>query len=202
MDDIDFIDEWKRGYESSIFLFKNKEVLENLYIKFNKEYTSDQANLMLEEAMSKNGLKEYLDITIIKTADQIIWDQINKMVSEFKIIFGIVLLLFIYVGSTLFGVFYKLIMARVDEFAIRRSFGCTQAGLFVRVISESMITVIPGLLIGAVIFINFGMLTNQPNILEATMFPVLLILLMVLTTVFVPAIYISKQRPVEILRGN
>ncbi|MDH5400585.1 MAG: hypothetical protein OEX02_20700, partial [Cyclobacteriaceae bacterium] len=157
IEDFPFLDEHDR-IETIMFIhhLKNKWYItgEKLYIRTKEQISKKELIEMLNSAVKKIGAIEHVSLSQVRSYETIMEQQFQTYLDYTKIFPALITVLLIYIGATLFGVFYQYVLNRRDEYAVRRSFGCTRWSIYRKVMLEALIYTLPGLLAGAVIFFN------------------------------------------------
>jgi len=195
---------YRDEFASCIFSFSpdDSRNSDNIYLKMARETPRGNVVSLFSQAAKNIGLQNSIKSLQIRSYDEIKSMKLSTFFNEVKIFFFIIILLITYVGATLFGVFYRYVLNHRDEFAIRRSFGCTQWDVYGKIMYEAVLYAMPGILLGVILFTNFGFLFDLKNMVISVVIPLLVILMVVVSSVIMPAISISRQPPVETLRDQ
>ncbi|MGB5988575.1 MAG: ABC transporter permease, partial [Marinifilaceae bacterium] len=166
----------------------------------------------LEEDV-KNISTELVNINDIYLSDRPLYNEYyakgdNKRISILKYISLIVLLLAC-INYIMLSI--GLSIKRFKEIAVKKVFGSKRSRLIYQFITESSITVIISILLSVVIselslplfndLIGYNLDFNLYTDLKAYLF-LIFVFVIIVCVISIPAIYISKQKPVSIFRNN
>ena len=204
IDDIPFRSELDgKTYETIVFVYEHSPYSKNLsrlFVKVKEGVGMTGVSAAYSDAVATSNSGSYIYSTGIRTIEEMLSQGMDDALEEMRPVIVLLILLVIFVGGALFGVFYRQMKERMDEFAVLRSFGCTQWGIFRKALFEAILHVTPGMVAGAIVFINFGILADFKDLWEAVLISALFIIVMIIGAVFVPAVFIARQPPVVALR--
>lgn len=176
--------------------------LDNLYLKVNKGYTPNQIKKAVATTFEKAGIDQYLVGYTVQSAQEIRSADFQYIYSNLIPIIGICLIVILFCGSTIFAIFYKQTLTKLDEFAVRRAFGCTKFHIFKRVMSESWMVSGFSLMIAALFYPNIAVLLDLQNIMESILVSAVIALTIVTGAATFPAWLASRRNPIELLNEN
>ncbi|MGK7396655.1 MAG: ABC transporter permease [Candidatus Cyclobacteriaceae bacterium M3_2C_046] len=171
-----------------------------LYLQTNQSFSKPEIEEKLQQIIKNENYDQQLIEFEIRTFSSVTKAKLYSKLKEFKPLLAIMLLLIIYISTTLFGVFHKHVQKKKEEFAIRRALGCHKSGIYKKIFMEAILMAIPGILLAGLLYLNFLFLQNQMENWLASILPALIILLVIILSVAWPAYRAGSIHPVVGLR--
>lgn len=153
----------------------------------------------LAALVQKTGFNEYLFGYEIRLIEDLIMGQVLKHLENYKLIYGILLIIISYILIFLFGNFWKMTQKRTVEIGIRRAVGHTRARVVWYLVSESLLFLTLVLVPATIIYLNIYPLVKIKAPLPIYLVSVSILLLIVLLATLIPAIRAGSIHPVQAL---
>jgi ABC-type antimicrobial peptide transport system permease subunit len=170
-----------------------------LIIKMEEGYDFGFLNTQILNLIDKMNLDEYIVQHRLTSFEDVLQAQKEEHFKSFKMFYGFLLILVIYIFVALFGTFWKLTHKRTVEIGVRRAIGHSRLSVIIYVIAEPLILLSIALLPATIIFLNLYKLIKIEYPMPVYFFSTGILLLIVILATLVPVIYAGRIHPVQAL---
>jgi ABC-type antimicrobial peptide transport system permease subunit len=153
----------------------------------------------LDALVQKTGFNEYLFGYENRSIDDLIKGQVLKHFEDFKLIYGVLLILISYILISIFGNFWKMTQKRTVEIGIRRALGHTRGNVVFYILAESLLLLVMVLTPATFIYLNLYSTIKIAAPLAVYLISSAMLFFIVLLATIIPAVYAGRIHPVQAL---
>ena len=185
---------------SPVLLFDNQyNYDERLMLKMQDGYDFDRLNAQILNLMEKLNAGEYVHQHRLTSLNDVLNAQIKEHFDNFRLLYGILFILFTYIFVALFGNFWKITSKRTVEIGIRRALGHSRGKVVFYILAEPLLLLAIVMIPVTIIYLNLYKLIRMQAPLPAFLVCTGMLLFIVLTASIIPAIRAGRIHPVEAL---
>jgi putative ABC transport system permease protein len=125
--------------------------------------------------------------------------QIKEHFHSFKVLYGVLLILLIYIFVALFGTFWKIASKRTVEIGIRRAVGHSRGKVMFYILAEPMLLLAIVMVPATIVYINLYKIMNIPAPFPVYVISAGILLFVVLLATVIPSINAGCIHPMQAL---